>query len=287
MSPPGHLTITDLSWSPASLTKPKPKPRPSAPRPGLSAVPMATAQNAREELLHAISMTVNPGEFVGLIGPNGSGKSSLLRCAFRYARPHSGRVLLDGIDIWQTGARWSAQHIAVVLQDPPDDFGLSVEDVVAMGLTPHKGIFDGETPDDHNRVTQCLDDVGLLGHRKRLFATLSGGERQRALLARALVQQPHVLMLDEPTNHLDPRHQIALLQHIKAQGLSTLVALHDLNLAAAFCDRLYLLVEGRIVAQGNPRAVLTAERLKTHYGVEALIDDHPVHATPRITLIME
>lgn len=274
----GHLTIADLSWSPVSVPKP---PR----RASLS--PSLRPQPVREGLLDAISLTVHPGECVGLIGPNGSGKSSLLRCAFRYARPQGGQVLLDGTDIWKASARWSAQHIAVVLQDPPDDFGLSVEDVVSMGHTPHKGIFDGMTKDDRDHVMQCLDDVSLPEHRERPFASLSGGERQRALLARALVQRPRVLMLDEPTNHLDPRHQITLLKHIKAQGLSTLAALHDLNLAATFCDRLYLLVEGRIVAHGEPRTVLTAERLKTHYGVDALIDDHPVHATPRITLIME
>ncbi|WP_347558046.1 ABC transporter ATP-binding protein [Robbsia sp. KACC 23696] len=242
---------------------------------------------ARHALLERVSLRVGPGECVGLIGPNGSGKSSLLRCAFRYARPDSGQIRLDGTDIWQTGARWTAQRIAVVLQDAPDAFGLSVEEVVAMGRTPHKRPFDGVTQEDVGLVTQCLRDVDLLAWRYRPFATLSGGERQRALLARALVQQPRVLMLDEPTNHLDPRHQIGLMKHIKAQRLSTLVALHDLNLAAAFCDRLYLLVDGRIVAEGCPRSVLTAARLKAHYGIDAVIDDHPVHATPRITPIME
>ncbi|KKB63765.1 histidinol phosphatase [Robbsia andropogonis] len=245
------------------------------------------SRDASGDLLHDVSLTVAPGAFVGLIGPNGGGKSSLLRCAFRHARPDSGQVLLDDTDIWQASARWSAQHIAVVLQDPPDEFGLSVEEVVTMGRTPHKRLLDGVTQEDLALVEQALDDVDLGDYRHRLFATLSGGERQRTLLARAFVQQPRVLMLDEPTNHLDPRHQIALLRRVKARGVSTLAALHDLNLAAAFCDRLYLLVEGRIVAHGTTRDVLTTERLKQYYGVDALIDDHPVHGHPRITLITE
>jgi len=139
-------------------------------------------------------LEARPGEFVGLIGPNGSGKTSLLRCAFRYARPHTGTVRLDGDDVWVESGRWAAQHIAVVQQDPPDDFGLTVGEVVAMGRTPHKGLLDGDTVADTALVDAALRDVELDSLRQRPFASLSGGERQRALLARALVQQPCVLI---------------------------------------------------------------------------------------------
>lgn len=236
-------------------------------------------------VLRQIELDVRPGEFVGLIGPNGSGKTSLLRCAFRYMKPGSGAVRLDADDIWAKPGRWSAQRIAVVLQDPPDDFGLTVEQVVRLGRTPHKGMLDGDTPEDETLIDAVLREVELSADRHRLFASLSGGERQRALLARALVQKPRVLILDEPTNHLDPRHQIELLALVRRQRITTIATIHDLNLAALFCDRLYVIAQGAIVARGSPDEVLTEAMLKTVYGVDARVDRHPVQACPRITLI--
>ena len=194
-------------------------------------------------------------------------------------------MTLDSDDVWAQRARWAAQRIAVLLQDAPEDFGLSVVEVIAMGRTPHKGLLDGTTPDDAAQVERALRCVELEGARDRLFASLSGGEKQRALLARALVQQPRVLMLDEPTNHLDPRHQIELLALVKRQRITTLATIHDLNLAAAFCDRIYVIADGEIVTCGTPHAVLTEDMLRAVYGVEALVDRHPVTARPRITLI--
>ncbi|GAB2913308.1 ABC transporter ATP-binding protein [Paraburkholderia jirisanensis] len=238
-----------------------------------------------EGLLRRIVLQVRPGEFVGLIGPNGSGKTSLLRCAFRYARPQRGTVSFDGEDVWTHSARWAARRIAVLLQDAPEDFGLSVAQVVAMGRTPHKGLLEGDTADDAAHVDRALRDVELAGLRNRPFASLSGGERQRVLLARALAQQPRVLMLDEPTNHLDPRHQIELLTLVKRQRITTIATIHDLNLAAAFCDRIYVIAQGEIVAFGTPGDVLTEDMLSTVYGVKALVDGHPVTGRPRITLI--
>ncbi|WP_454254938.1 ABC transporter ATP-binding protein [Pseudomonas sp. Marseille-Q8238] len=236
-------------------------------------------------LLQNIDLQVDEGEFVGLIGPNGSGKTSLLRCAYRFNQPTGGSVTLDGQDLWQQTPRWSAQRIAVVLQEFPQEFGLSVTDVVAMGHTPHKGLFDSDTADDAARVVQALHNVGLTPAAHHAFATLSGGEKQRVLLARALVQRPGLLILDEPTNHLDPRYQLELLRHLRQLGLSTLASFHDLNLAAAFCDRLYVIAGGRIVAHGTPSEVLTAERLLQVFGVHALVDAHPLADCPRITWI--
>ncbi|MCX2687449.1 ABC transporter ATP-binding protein [Pseudomonas sp. DCB_AW] len=236
-------------------------------------------------LLQGVDLRVEQGEFVGLIGPNGSGKTSLLRCAYRANEPAEGRVRLGGDDLWQRSARWSAQRIAVVLQEFPDAFGLSVGDIVAMGRAPHKGLFDGDTAEDARQVAQALAQVGLAGEGERAFASLSGGEKQRVLLARALVQTPQLLLLDEPTNHLDPRYQLELLQHLRGLGLSILASFHDLNLAAAFCDRLYVIDGGRIVACGTPQQVLTPALLLQVFGVEALVDPHPLHPYPRITWI--
>ncbi|MGV8916501.1 MAG: ABC transporter ATP-binding protein [Pseudomonas sp.] len=235
--------------------------------------------------LSDIELHVASGQFVGLIGPNGSGKTSLLRCAYRFARPAEGEVLLDEHNVWQQSPRWCAQRIAVVLQEFPDAFGLTVDEVVAMGRTPHKGLFDGDTHRDQQITHEALNAVGLRGFEDHAFATLSGGEKQRVILARALAQQPDLLILDEPTNHLDPRYQIELLQLVKRLNIGTLASLHDLNLAAAFCDRLYVIHHGRIVASGTPAEVLTVELLRDVFGVDAFIDRHPFSGYPRITWI--
>lgn len=237
------------------------------------------------QILQGVDLHVDDGECVGLIGPNGSGKTSLLRCAYRATLPTAGNVSLSGADIWQRSPRWCAQRIAVVLQEFPGEFGLSVAEVVAMGRTPHKALFDGDSPEDRQRVAHTLVLVGLAGHGERTFASLSGGEKQRVLLARALVQAPELLILDEPTNHLDPRYQLGLLQHLRSLGLSTLASFHDLNLAAAFCDRLYVIDAGRIRASGTPQQVLTGELIQEVFGVQALVDLHPLHPYPRITWI--
>ena len=235
--------------------------------------------------LDGIGLDVAEGEFVGLIGPNGSGKSSLLRCIYRAARPHGGTVRVDDEDIWRQPPRWCAQRVAVVLQEFPSDFGLSVAEVAAMGRSPHQGPFDGDTAADRARVSEALRQVALEAHRDTPFARLSGGEKQRALLARALVQDPGLLLLDEPTNHLDPRYQLELLALLRRLRLSTLASFHDLNLAAAFCDRLLVLDGGRLVASGTPEAVLTPQRLLEVFGTPALVDRHPIGGHPRITWI--
>ena len=256
------LHIDHLSWSPAERER-----------------------HEQAHLLRAITLDAAHGEFVGLIGPNGSGKTSLLRCAFRFSAPHEGSVALDTTDVWAASPRWAAQRIAVLLQELPDDFGLTVEQIARMGRTPHKRLLDGDTLEDARIVEGALRDVELWHERSRAFASLSGGEKQRALLARALVQRPCVLMLDEPTNHLDLRHQIELLKLVKSQNITTLATIHDLNLAAAFCDRLYVIANGAIVTHGTPEEVLTSSMLKTVFHVEAIVDRHPVSQCPRITLI--
>ncbi|WP_395609357.1 ABC transporter ATP-binding protein [Pseudomonas sp. B22129] len=233
------------------------------------------------------SLQVGAGEFVGLIGPNGSGKTSLLRCAYRFTKPDQGDVSLAHQNVWKQSAKWCAQRVAVVLQEFPDAFGLRVDEVVAMGRTPHKGLFDSDTPHDQQLIQQALESVGMQGFEDHAFATLSGGEKQRVILARALAQQPELLILDEPTNHLDPRYQLELLRLVKRLNIGTLASIHDLNLAAAFCDRLYVINHGRIIASGTPHEVLTVELLRDVFGVDALIDTHPLSGYPRITWITQ
>src|ERR1700743_3480878 len=158
------LLIDDLSWSPHDMRR---------------------GRRAGDDLLRHIVLEARDGEFVGLIGPNGSGKTSLLRCAFRYTKPRQGRVMLDGSAVWSHSARWAAQRVAVLLQDAPEDFGLSVAEVVAMGRVPHKRLLEGTTPDDAAQVERALRYVELDDARDRLFASLSGGEKTHALPARA------------------------------------------------------------------------------------------------------
>ncbi len=243
--------------------------------PGRLEIDNVTMRAGRATLVERASLQVAPGEMVGLIGPNGAGKSTLLRSVYRMSRPARGTVRVNGEDVWEHPARWVAQHVAAVLQDMPADFPLTLRDVVAMGRSAHKGLLEPETRHDLGLLEAALNlqQLGPLQHRP--FQTLSGGERQRTLLARALVQQPQVMVLDEPTNHLDIRHQISLLRFVREIGVTVLAALHDLNLAAMYCDRLCLMERGRIVADGTPEEVLTAERLADVYGIEALVQRHP------------
>ncbi len=234
-------------------------------------------------LLQGIDLQVGPGEFVGLIGPNGSGKTSLLRCTYRFSQPDQGSVLLDGEDIWQQSPRWVAQRVAVMLQEFPQDFGLTVLDVVAMGRTPHLAWFAADP--GQAVIADILQQLQLTALAHQPFEALSGGEKQRVLLARALVQQPKLLVLDEPTNHLDPRYQLQLLEQLRSADPSILASFHDLNLAAAFCDRLYVIDGGHILANGTPAQVLTEQRLAQVFGIRALVDRHPLAHHPRITWI--
>ncbi|MFD9537491.1 ABC transporter ATP-binding protein [Streptomyces sp. NPDC060010] len=233
-------------------------------------------------LLHGVDLTARPGETVGVVGPNGSGKTTLLRCVYGALRPTSGRVLLDGADAGSMGVKDRARRVAVVPQDASGTFGLTVREVVAMGRSPHKRFWEQDGPDDARRVAEALETVGAAGFADRRFDELSGGERQRALVARALVQDPGLLALDEPTNHLDIRYQLEILTLVRALPATGLLVLHDLNLAASFCDRLYVLEAGRVVASGTPGEVLTEELLSQVYGVRTRVGPHPTTGGPSV-----
>ncbi|MFD7658408.1 ABC transporter ATP-binding protein [Actinosynnema sp. NPDC059797] len=215
------------------------------------------------------ALAVGAGEMVGIVGPNGSGKSTLLRAVYRALRPGAGLVRVDGSDVWELSARESARRTAVVVQESGSDFVLKVADVVAMGRNPHKGPLDRDTEEDRRICAQALARTGVSALAGRDYDTLSGGEKQRVLLARALAQQPRLLVLDEPTNHLDIRYQLELLNLVRALGVTTLTVMHDLALALGHCDRVYVLHRGRVVADGPPAEVLTPELVAEVFGVRS------------------
>ncbi|CAN3983930.1 ABC transporter, ATP-binding protein (cluster 8, B12/iron complex) [Kitasatospora purpeofusca] len=237
---------------------------------------------AGRTVVAGVHLVAKEGEIAGLVGPNGSGKSSLLRTVYRHLRPSAGRVLLAGRELSELSPAQSARHIGALPQERGGDFELTVREVVAMGRTPYKRAFAKDDAEDHRLVAEALTRVGMAHAPDRGFAQLSGGERQRVLLARALAQQPDVLVLDEPTNHLDVRHQVELLALLREQRRTTLVALHDLNAAASVCDRLHVLHRGTLVASGEPREVLTAELLAEVFGVRAAVIEHPLTGDPLI-----
>ncbi|WP_129600373.1 ABC transporter ATP-binding protein [Anaerophilus nitritogenes] len=226
-------------------------------------------------------MQVHKGEFVGIIGPNGSGKSTLLKTVYRICKPKSGMMYLDGKNLLTMPIKDMARKLGVVSQFNHVAFDIKVEDMVLMGRSPHKKILEQDNLYDYKIAREMLDQVDMLHYSKRSFSTLSGGEKQRVLLARALAQQVDLLILDEPTNHLDIKYQIQILNLVKSLGITVVVALHDLNLAIAYCDRLYVMHNGKIVANGKPKEVLTPELIKQVYEVDCTIhtQQEPIYIT--------
>ena len=244
--------------------------------------------------LAALSLPLVPGVLTGVIGPNGSGKSTLVRAMSRALKPSGGVVLLDDADLYAShSARGSAQAIAVVPQDTSVSLDFSVRDIVRMGRAPHlpPRPFASEGPADEEIVREALKAARIEDLAERAVTTLSGGERQRVLLARALAQQPQVLLLDEPTANLDLRHQsevLTLARHLAHDGgLAVLAVLHDVNLAASYCDRLVLLGRGEIAASGTPAEVLTAENVAAVYGARVWVRPHPVTGRPLVLTLPE
>ena len=216
-------------------------------------------------------VTLEPavGETIGLLGPNGSGKSSLLRLLAGLDRPTAGIVRLDDAELRSVRRRDLARSLAVVTQESTTEVAIRVRDVVALGRIPHRGAFGPDHHADTVAIDAALDQTGLADKADRLWHELSGGERQRVQIARALAQEPSHLLLDEPTNHLDIRHQLEVLGLVARLPTTAVVALHDLNLAAMFCDRLVVLRSGSVVAAGAPADVLTPELIADVYDVRA------------------
>jgi len=221
-------------------------------------------------ILHPVSFDLSPGRVLGVVGPNGAGKSTLLRLLYRYQRPATGSILVDGADIWKLRARDVAQRVAAVLQEQPTDFALTVQEIVALGRTPHRRGFAGASgAHDIEVIEAALSRLGLEAFAHRHFGTLSGGERQRVMVARALAQEPRLLILDEPTNHLDIRHQLEVLALIRDLPLTIVTSLHDLNMAAQVCDDVLILQQGHALGFGRPQDVLTEATVSDAFSVTA------------------
>lgn len=239
--------------------------------------------------LRHIDLKVKKGEKVALIGPNGSGKTTLIKLAAGVLPPGHGEVLLDGADLKTLSRREIAQRIAVVPQYFNMPFAFSVEEVVMLGRTPFIKALSGETEEDHSVVRCAMELVGIEQFTNRTFNELSGGERQKAILAMALAQEPKLLLLDEPTAHLDVNHQVEILELVKGlnreQGVTVVGAMHDLNLAALYFDRLVLLKEGSIFADGSPSAVLTEGTIHDVFGALVQIEQHPSAKVPHIIIL--
>lgn len=234
-------------------------------------------------IVEDIDLVAESGQMLGLVGPNGSGKSTILRSIYRAIRPSMGVVHLDDDDVWRLSARQSAQRSAVVAQEAPAEFDLTVTEVVAMGRTPHKRVLERDSVEDARIVADALARVEMAELSHRLFATLSGGEKQRVLVARALAQQSRVLILDEATNHLDIHAQLGLMELVHGLGVTVIAALHDLNLAASYCDAVCLVDRGAVVAVGSVGEVMTPERLAEVFGVRAHCGVHPITGRPLLT----
>jgi iron complex transport system ATP-binding protein len=239
-------------------------------------------------VLQDINLKASPGELVGLIGPNGSGKSTIIKALSRIMHPYSGRILLDGKDITGIPRRELARLVGVVPQMPLLPSTFTAFEIVLMGRNPHLGLFQSESHRDWAIAWQAMEQTAALSLANRRVNELSGGEIQCLLIARVLVQETKAILLDEPTANLDIGRQVEILDLIKKlcmeSKLTVLAALHDLNLAAQYCDRLCLIDGGRIHAEGTPSEVITDKNIKQVYGAGNCVYPHPASGLPIVLL---
>ena len=242
-------------------------------------------------VLHDIDLSLKPGEMVGLLGPNGSGKTTLIKLASGVLKPGRGEIWLDGSTLAQMRRKMVARSIAVMPQQFHIPFAFKVHEVVMLGRIPFIRALTGETVADREAVANALDVAGVTELEQRRFDELSGGERQKVILAMVLAQQPQVLLLDEPTLHLDITHQVEILELVRGlnrqQGLTVVAAMHDLNLASLYFDRLVLLKEGGVLADGTPLDVITEDMLQKVFGASVKIESHPATGTPHVVIMPE
>lgn len=238
--------------------------------------------------LRNVTLSVARGDFVGLIGPNGCGKTTLLRVISGVLPPSEGRVWLRGGRLREMDRRKLARTMACLPQQFSLNLAFTVREVVRMGRSPHLSRIGGESSRDLEIVRHAMQLADVSDVADRLITEVSGGERQRVLIAMCLAQEPEVLLLDEPTSHLDIGHQLSILDLIaglnRRTGLTVVAALHDLNLAAEYCQQLLLLERGRVRAFGNPRDVLTTEMIARVYGTTVLIEPNPLSRKPHVVL---
>lgn len=224
-------------------------------------------------VLKDVNMKVKEKEFVGLIGPNGSGKSTLLKCIYRVHKDYQGEILLDGRELSEFKLKETARMMGVVSQFNDMNFDFSVLQMVLLGRSPYKKLFERDTKEDYELARQALRDVGLEEYEDRKLSQLSGGEKQRIVLARALAQNTETYILDEPTNHLDIKHQLHIMNVIKGLDVTCISAIHDLNIAAMYCDKIVALQGGKVAGIGTPKELLTEELIYDLYEVESKVTD--------------
>jgi iron complex transport system ATP-binding protein len=240
-------------------------------------------------VLQDVSFQVRKGAFVGVIGPNGSGKTTLLKILYRLLTPQRGEVLFDHLSLKKMSRGEIAKKIAVVAQEAYPAFPFRVIEMVLMGRSPYLGHLMFESPKDLEIAKRAMEWTEILPISQRPIDELSGGERKRVYIARALAQEPEVILLDEPTTNLDIHHQVESLDLVlslnREKGLTILMASHDLNLASEYCDRLILLQHGKIFHMGPPEEVMTRENIEKVYGCQVWVDRNPVSGMPRVSLL--
>ena len=241
-----------------------------------------------ETLLDGVSLRADRGQFVGLIGPNGAGKSTLLRTISGILRYRRGAVRLEGADLKTLSSREIASSLALIPQIAPYTYGFTSMELVLMGRYPHLGRFQIEGKEDDRIARDAMRLTETEQFADRTLDTLSGGERQRVFVARALAQQPRILLMDEPTANLDVLHQLKVLDLVRRlvdDGLTAIAAVHDLNMAARYCDKLVLLSGGRVLAEGTPSEVLTPDTIASAFGVKSAVYQDPITGSLAISLI--
>ena len=237
------ITVDDVSWS---------------------------VKQKKQKILYPLSFELSPGKILGVVGPNGAGKSTLLRLLYRYYKPTTGKVKINGIDIWKLTSRQVACSVATVLQENSSDFSLTVREIVTLGRTPYsKWLSNSNSENDKKIVQSSIDRLSLNKFENRHLNTLSGGERQRVMIARALAQEPDILILDEPTNHLDIRQQLEILNLLKDLSITVITSLHDLNMARSNCDEILLLKDGCALGFGKPNLILSESNISEAFRVKA------------------
>jgi iron complex transport system ATP-binding protein len=228
------------------------------------------------EIVRDISIRVENKQIVGIIGSNGCGKSTLLKSIYKVIKPQKGTVFLGDKDIIKSSARIVSKDMGVVGQFNDLSFDFTVQEMVMMGRTPHKKLMEADNMQDFKIVADALERVDLTEYADRSYLTLSGGEKQRVILARAIAQKPKFLVLDEPTNHLDIKYQIQILTVVKSLNIGVLAALHDLPMASVYCDMLYVIKDGKMIASGSPKEVLTKKLIRQVYEIDCEIYTNPI-----------